>query len=37
MGIAGVELGMSKGWRVGELSYRNEKNCITGQRPGEGL
>lgn len=37
MGIAGLELGMSKGWRAGELCDRGGKGCIAGQGPGEGL
>lgn len=37
MGIAGLELGMSKGWCAGELCDRSGKSCIAGQGPRGGL
>jgi len=37
MGVAGLELGMSKGWRAGELCGSSGESCAAGQGLGEGL
>lgn len=31
VGVAGLELGMSKGWCAGELCDRSGRSCVAGE------